>query len=268
MPQEKAIDYFHQGYNCAQSVFAAFAEELGLSEAAALRLPSAFGAGLGRMRGTCGAFSGLALIVPGSSTATSPRTPPTRSASLPSPASWRMNSARNSVPCSAVSSCTCRRMQRRAHAPPSAPPPTMPPAPASAAWLSAPPGLRKYWEKIERPPLRSVQLLYASVPFTFLGAREARGQEYMDGSRAVCCRSAVVRCRYWSACGSAECFARLGIAGRGGSRPGPAFVRLAPGMARRQHVPETDLWATRPARAFLPPRRRDCLGHCCRRLAF
>ena len=39
MPQEKAIDYFHQGYNCAQSVFAAFAEELGLSEAAALRLP-------------------------------------------------------------------------------------------------------------------------------------------------------------------------------------------------------------------------------------
>ena len=51
MPQEKAIDYFHQGYNCAQSVFAAFAEELGLSEAAALRLPSAFGAGLGRMRG-------------------------------------------------------------------------------------------------------------------------------------------------------------------------------------------------------------------------
>lgn len=62
MPQEKAIDYFHQGYNCAQSVFAAFAEELALSEAAALRLPSAFGAGLGRMRGTCGAFSGLALI--------------------------------------------------------------------------------------------------------------------------------------------------------------------------------------------------------------
>ena len=62
MPQEKAIDYFHQGYNCAQSVFAAFAEELGLSAAAALRLPSAFGAGLGRMRGTCGAFSGLALI--------------------------------------------------------------------------------------------------------------------------------------------------------------------------------------------------------------
>lgn len=62
MPQEKAIDYFHRGYNCAQSVFAAFAEEMGLPEDAALRLPAAFGAGLGRMRGTCGAFSGLALV--------------------------------------------------------------------------------------------------------------------------------------------------------------------------------------------------------------
>lgn len=49
-------------------------------------------------------------------------------------------------------------------------------------------------------PLRSVQLLYASVPFTFLGAREARGQEYMDGSRAVCCRSAGVRRGCCSGC--------------------------------------------------------------------
>ena len=62
MPKEKATEYFHQGFNCAQSVFAAFAAEMGLPEAAALRLPAAFGAGLGRMRGTCGAFSGLALV--------------------------------------------------------------------------------------------------------------------------------------------------------------------------------------------------------------
>ena len=62
MPQEKATEYFRQGYNCAQSVFAAFAAEMGLPEDTALRLPSAFGAGLGRMRGTCGAFSGLAMV--------------------------------------------------------------------------------------------------------------------------------------------------------------------------------------------------------------
>ena len=59
---EQALHYFHQGYNCAQSVFAAFADQVGLSEEAALRFSSAFGAGLGRMRGTCGAFSGLCMV--------------------------------------------------------------------------------------------------------------------------------------------------------------------------------------------------------------
>ena len=59
---EKALHYFHLGFNCAQSVFAAFADQVGLSEKAALRFSSAFGAGLGRMRGTCGAFSGLCMV--------------------------------------------------------------------------------------------------------------------------------------------------------------------------------------------------------------
>lgn len=56
------MDYFHRGFNCAQSVFTPFATQLGLTEEAALRLSSAFGAGLGRMRGTCGAFAGLSMI--------------------------------------------------------------------------------------------------------------------------------------------------------------------------------------------------------------
>ena len=60
--EEKAIHYFHQGFNCAQSVFAAMADQVGMSETAALRFSSAFGAGLGRMRGTCGAFSGLCMV--------------------------------------------------------------------------------------------------------------------------------------------------------------------------------------------------------------
>lgn len=62
MAQEQALAYFHRGFNCAQSVFTPFAERLGLSEGAALRVSSAFGAGLGRMRGTCGAFSGLCMV--------------------------------------------------------------------------------------------------------------------------------------------------------------------------------------------------------------
>lgn len=62
MAQEQALAYFHRGFNCAQSVFTSFAERLGLSEETALRVSSAFGAGLGRMRGTCGAFSGLCMV--------------------------------------------------------------------------------------------------------------------------------------------------------------------------------------------------------------
>lgn len=58
----KALEYFHKGFNCAQSVFTAFANQVGMSEAAALRFSSAFGAGLGRMRGTCGAFAGLCMV--------------------------------------------------------------------------------------------------------------------------------------------------------------------------------------------------------------
>lgn len=60
--ETKALAYFHQGFNCAQSVFTAFADQVGLSEEAALRFSSAFGAGLGRMRGTCGAFAGLCMV--------------------------------------------------------------------------------------------------------------------------------------------------------------------------------------------------------------
>ena len=60
--EEKALHYFHQGFNCAQSVFAAMADQVGMSETAALRFSSAFGAGLGRMRGTCGAVSGLCMV--------------------------------------------------------------------------------------------------------------------------------------------------------------------------------------------------------------
>ncbi len=57
-----ALDYFHRGYSCAQSVVAPFAAELGLTEEQALRLSAGFGAGIGRMRETCGAFCGLTFV--------------------------------------------------------------------------------------------------------------------------------------------------------------------------------------------------------------
>lgn len=59
--QEKAKEYFMKGYNCSQSVFAAFADIYGIEEETALKLSCSFGAGMGRMREVCGAVSGMFL---------------------------------------------------------------------------------------------------------------------------------------------------------------------------------------------------------------
>lgn len=61
--KEKALELFHSGYNCAQSVFAAFADEMKLDENFALRLSSSFGGGMGRMREVCGAVSGALMVL-------------------------------------------------------------------------------------------------------------------------------------------------------------------------------------------------------------
>ena len=59
---ERARNYFLQGYSCAQSVLAAFAEPIGMTEERALMLSSSFGAGIGRLREVCGALSSLLMI--------------------------------------------------------------------------------------------------------------------------------------------------------------------------------------------------------------
>ncbi|MDO5570847.1 MAG: C-GCAxxG-C-C family protein [Bacteroidales bacterium] len=58
---EKAIELFKNGYNCSQSVFAAFADIYGMDEKTALLVSSSFGGGIGRMRETCGAACGMFL---------------------------------------------------------------------------------------------------------------------------------------------------------------------------------------------------------------
>lgn len=60
--QEKAVELFKSGYNCCQSVFAAFADKYGIDENTALKLSSSFGAGMGRMREVCGTVSGMMLV--------------------------------------------------------------------------------------------------------------------------------------------------------------------------------------------------------------
>lgn len=59
---EKARQLFEQGYNCAQSVFAAFCDETGMGMTQALRLSSSFGGGMGRLREVCGAVSAMFMI--------------------------------------------------------------------------------------------------------------------------------------------------------------------------------------------------------------
>lgn len=58
----KAVRLFKEGYNCSQSVFAAYADLYHIDEATALKLSSSFGAGMGRMRQVCGAVSGMFLV--------------------------------------------------------------------------------------------------------------------------------------------------------------------------------------------------------------
>ena len=49
---EQAVDNFMQGYNCSQSVVAAFADLYGFTREQALRMSASFGGGIGRMRQT------------------------------------------------------------------------------------------------------------------------------------------------------------------------------------------------------------------------
>ena len=58
---EKAKVYFEEGYNCAQAVTLAFADEMGLDKAVAAKMACSFGGGLGRLREVCGCVSGMSL---------------------------------------------------------------------------------------------------------------------------------------------------------------------------------------------------------------
>lgn len=61
--QMRAISLFKEGYNCAQSVFAAYCEDVGMDFETALKLSSSFGGGMGRLREVCGAVSGMFMVV-------------------------------------------------------------------------------------------------------------------------------------------------------------------------------------------------------------
>ncbi len=60
---EKALKYYAEGYNCAQSVVVAFTDVLNLSEETTLKLAAGFGGGMGRLQQTCGAITGAFMVI-------------------------------------------------------------------------------------------------------------------------------------------------------------------------------------------------------------
>ncbi|MBE7078278.1 MAG: C_GCAxxG_C_C family protein [Clostridiales bacterium] len=60
---EKAKEYFKQGYACSQAVALAFEDIIGLDRETIIKITLPFGGGLGRLRLTCGAVSGMAFVV-------------------------------------------------------------------------------------------------------------------------------------------------------------------------------------------------------------
>lgn len=60
---ELAVATFEDGYNCAQSVFSVFCEDLGIEADAALKIATGFGAGMGRKGEVCGAVTGGIMVL-------------------------------------------------------------------------------------------------------------------------------------------------------------------------------------------------------------
>jgi C_GCAxxG_C_C family probable redox protein len=59
----KAMEIFNSGFNCSQSVLAAFCNEFGLHGEIALKIACGFGGGMGRKAKTCGAVTGAFMVI-------------------------------------------------------------------------------------------------------------------------------------------------------------------------------------------------------------
>ena len=62
MREEAARNAFKSGFNCSQSIMAAFADLLPIPRETALLVASGFGGGMGRLREVCGAVTGIFMV--------------------------------------------------------------------------------------------------------------------------------------------------------------------------------------------------------------
>jgi len=61
--QERGLELFNAGYNCAQACFVAIAPDLGMDELQAIKLCAGLGGGIARTGNTCGALTGALLAL-------------------------------------------------------------------------------------------------------------------------------------------------------------------------------------------------------------
>ncbi len=61
--KEIARDLFLEGYACSQAIVLAFKDIVDLDEEQLKKISLPFGGGIGRLRLTCGAFSGMLIII-------------------------------------------------------------------------------------------------------------------------------------------------------------------------------------------------------------
>lgn len=61
--KKDAVARFEKMYNCCQAVICAYCEELGMKEEDAFRLAEGFGSGMGGLKDTCGAVTGMFMTI-------------------------------------------------------------------------------------------------------------------------------------------------------------------------------------------------------------
>lgn len=61
--EERAMELFREGKNCAQAVLLAFADKTGLDDTTALGVTAGLGGGVGRLHEICGAVSGAVVAL-------------------------------------------------------------------------------------------------------------------------------------------------------------------------------------------------------------
>lgn len=61
--KERGLETFSKGYSCAQAVFSALSESIGIDRQSALKTAGAFGGGMGRNGLTCGAVTGALMAI-------------------------------------------------------------------------------------------------------------------------------------------------------------------------------------------------------------